>query len=105
MATQIENQVFAHNAHQVVADHAHIVFRGVVTNISVNCRKALSNRTASFQGRLVHQQNTLVIRHPFFDLKGSAAGGHTAADDQNINFALLDFRVPYSIEFPSWFIR
>ncbi len=96
MAAQIKDQVFTDNAHQVVADHAHIIIRGVFADIGVDRRKALGNRTASFQGSFIYHQDTLVIRHPFFDLKCGAAGGHAAADDQNINFSFFDFRVLYS---------
>ena len=105
VAAQIKNQVFAHNAHQVVADHADIIFGSIITDIGVDCGKTLSNGAASFQGSLVHQQHALSVAHPFFGLKGSAAGGHTAAHDQYINFPLFDFRVPHSLKLTCRFVR
>ena len=105
VAAQIVNQVLADNTHQVVSNHTHIVFRGIIANVGVNRRKTLRNRAASFQGSLVHQQNTLVVGHPFFNLKSSAAGSHTAANDQDINFSFFYFRVPYSLKFTQRFIR
>ena len=105
MTAQIENQVFTDNAHQVVADHADIIIRCVFANICVDSRKALGNSAATFHSSFVNQKNRLTIVHPFFYLKRCTAGSHTTADDQNINFFFLNFRIPDSLGLAQRFIR
>ena len=104
MAAQVKDQVFTDNAHQVVADHADIVFRSVFADVGVDGGKPLGNGAASVHGGLVDQQDFLVAG-PFLDFKGSAAGSHAAADDEDVNFALFSFGISYGLEFTQWFIR
>ena len=105
VAAQIEDQVFTHDAHEVVADHADIVFRSIFTNIGVDGGKALGYGTGAFHGGFVAQENGLVVAQPFFNFERRTAGCHTAAYDQNVNFTLLDFRIPYGFEFACGYIR
>ena len=62
VTTQVKDQVFTDDAHQVVANHAHIVIRRVFTDKGIDSGKPLGHSTASFHGCFVDQQNALVVR-------------------------------------------
>ena len=105
MAAEAVNQVFAHYTHQVVAHHADIVFHRVFTDKGIDGGKPLGHSAGAFHGGFVAQQDGLVVAQPFFNFKRGTAGCHTAAYDQNVDFTLLDFRIPYRLEFTQWLIR
>jgi hypothetical protein len=105
VAAQVEDQVFADDAHQVVADHADVVVRGVFADVGVDGRQALCHGAAALHGGLVHQQGGHSIGQPLFDLKGRTAACHAAAHDQNVHFPLFDFGIPHRFKFTFGFVR
>ncbi len=93
VTAQIVNQVFTDNAHQVVADHLHVVLNRVVADVGVDGGQTLSNCARTHHRGFVNQDDFHVGRCPLFDLKGRAAGGHTAADDQHVAFMFNNRRI------------
>jgi hypothetical protein len=105
VAAEVEDQVFADDAHQVVADHADIVVRAVLADVGVDGRKPLGHGAGALHGRFVHQHDGLARLDPFFDFKRRAASGHAAADDEDVHLFLDDFRILDGLEFTLGFIR
>ena len=93
VTTEVINEVFANNAHQVVADHLDIVFDGVLTDVGVDGGKTLGNGAGALEGGLVHQDDFHALGGPLVDLERRAACSHTAANDQHIALMLYDFRI------------
>jgi hypothetical protein len=104
VTTKVENQVISGQTHKIVSDHLHVVFRSVFANVGIDGRKPLRNRTASFHGGFVNQENGCSAG-PFLHLEGGAASGHTTTNDQYINFLFHDLWISNGEKLSSGFIR
>ncbi len=105
MTAKVKDQVFTNNTHQVVTNHADIVFRFVGADVGVDGGQTLGNSAGSFKSGFVDKQDFGVVVSPFFDLKCSTAGSHATADDQNINVSLLYLWLSNGFNFTSRFVR
>ena len=105
VATEVENKIFTNQTHQVVTNHPDIVFRAVGANIGVDGGKTLRYSTTSVHGGFVAKQDFGIVGCPFFDFKRRAAGCHTAANNQNINFAFYNFWISIGLGFTQNFVR
>jgi len=102
VAAHVVNQVLAGNAHEILANIAHVIGRVVVAHVGIDRGKPLGNRARALYCRLVDElylQLDAVLPgrfRPFHDLERGTTGGHAAADDQNIDLFLDDFRIAES---------
>ncbi len=93
VTAQIVNQVLAHYAHQVVADHLDVVLNRVVADVGVDGGQTLSDRAGTGHRGLVNQDDLHVGGCPLLDLECRAAGSHAAADDQHVAVMLNNGRI------------
>ncbi len=97
VAAQVEDQVFAGDAHQVTTDVTDVVGRIVVTHVGVDRGQALGDRTGAVQSGLVDQldvQSGLLV--PAHDLERRAAARHATADQEDVDFLFNDFGITES---------
>jgi len=98
VTADVVHEVLTRDAHEVVPHVAHVV-RGIVfADVGVDRRKSHCDRTRAAERRLVDELD-LQVRSlgPARDLERGAAGGHPAADDQNVDFFLDDFRISKTV--------
>ena len=57
VTAEVIDQILAHNAHQVVANHLDVVFDSVFANIGVDSGQTLGNGTGTFHGCLVAEDD------------------------------------------------
>ena len=93
MAGDVEDQVLAHQAHQVASRVAHEVFRLVLAplhaHIAVDCRQAVSDGAAPFDVRLFDNDN-LQVASPVSGFVSGAAAAEAAAYDEDVRLHKLD---------------
>ena len=98
VAGDVGHQVFAGDAHQVVAHVVHVVLDGVVAvlqaHVLVDGRKAHGHGAGTVHGGLVHQRDLqAVLLGPVGRFDSRAAGGHAAAQNQQIGFDGNSFKI------------
>ena len=91
VARDVGHQVLARDAHQVVAHVVDVVLDGVravpQAHVLVDGREAHGHGAGAVHGGLVHQGDLqAVLLGPVGRFYGRAAGGHAAAEDQQIGF-------------------
>ena len=93
VTADVVDEVVAGDAHQVGGDVAAIILGGVGPEIGVDRRKAHRDGAGAVHRRLVDERDLDLVAGPALRLEGGAAGGHAAADDQDIGFVFDDFRI------------
>jgi len=84
--TDVEHEVLPDDAHEVGADHAHVVVGGVVAQVGVDGGKPLGHGPGALQGGLLDQKDADAGGiGPAAGLEGGAAGAHAAADDEHVH--------------------
>ena len=93
VAADVVDEVVAGDAHEIRRNVAAVVLGGVVAEIGVDRRKTHRDRAGAVHRRLVDQRDLDLVAAPAARLEGGAAGGHAAADDQNVGFIFDDFGI------------
>ena len=87
MPGDVEDQVLAHQPHQVAARIAHEVFRLVLAplhaHVAIDRRQAVRDGAAPLDVRLFDQDD-LQVPSPVAGFVSGAAAAETAADDENV---------------------
>ena len=104
VTTTVINKVFTNNAHKVITNHLYVIFDWVFADIGVDSRKSLGNSTGTLHRSLINEGNLHTSRGPLHDLKSSAAGSHTATNDENVNIMLDDLWIYQGSNLTIWFI-
>ena len=106
VAAQVEDQVFADDAHEVGADHADVIVDIVVTAVGVDGGQALCNGTGTLESSLVAEFNGdggIDFLNPTHSFESGTAVTHATADQQDINAFFDDFRLGESNTLGSFF--
>jgi hypothetical protein len=105
-AAQVEDQVFANQTHEVVADHADVVFGGMLSPTYVlMAERPWATAPERSMAALSHSRTRLIVLQPFLHFESRTAGSHTTADDEDIDFFLDHFWVPNGLKFTLGFVR
>ena len=87
MARDVVAEVFAHQAHEVVARVPDMVFGLILVplhaHVAVDCVQALRDRAAALDVRLLHAHD-LEIASPVPGFVGGAASGHASAHHEDV---------------------
>ncbi len=92
MTAHVKDQVFAHQAHKVGANHAHIIVGAVLAQIGVDGGEALRHGAGAFQRGFVaeHDFQTVLVA-PAHGFISDAASAHAAAHDEQVNRMFFHF--------------
>ncbi len=102
------HQVVTGDAHQVLLNVVDVILDGVLAagdiNVLVDRRQAHGDRTGAVHGSLVHEGDLdVILLGPIRGLDSGAAGGHAAAQDQQVGCDLYSFPVSHLEKSPSKF--
>ena len=108
VTADVEDQVFADQAHEVGADHADVVVGLLLfADVGIDGGKALGHGAGALQGGLVqqHDGNAADLVSPAAGLVGGAAIAHAAANHQDVSMHLDDLRLGQGDTFDDFFRR